>query len=141
LACLALSSLAISGTIWWLLPAVGSYRGLSGIDSALFTLTAATMLVDARHNRDRVAAAAAFAMLIGFGGKLTYEMLTGDTLFVDSASAGFVPLPLAHMVGGCAGLVITQLRERVESCGNKVGASKSCPRPSISIKAVHPKVG
>jgi rhomboid family GlyGly-CTERM serine protease len=130
LLCLALSALAISGGIWWLLPAIESYRGLSGIDSALFTLAAATMLADARHNGDRVAAAVVLATLAGFAAKLTYEMLTGDTLFVDSAAAGFVPLPLAHVVGGCVGLAISRLGSAPRAAGSKVGASKSCLSPA-----------
>jgi multisubunit Na+/H+ antiporter MnhF subunit len=106
LACLALSAASISAAIWWLLPAVNCYRGLSGIDSALFTLVAVNMLRQARRDRDLVLAAILALGLLGFIAKLAYEIATGTTLFVNSSAAGFVPLPLVHAVGGSIGAVI-----------------------------------
>jgi hypothetical protein len=44
--------------------------------------------------------------ITAFAAKLLYETTTGATLFVNSPAAGFVPLPLVHLVGGCVGLVV-----------------------------------
>jgi hypothetical protein len=39
----------------------------------------------------------------GFVGKVVFELATGATLFADSSA--FVPVPLAHVVGGACGWV------------------------------------
>ena len=48
-------------------------------------------------------------MLAAFLGKVGYETATGTTLFVDSHAAGFIPLAIAHLVGGCAGVAATMV--------------------------------
>ena len=50
--------------------------------------------------------AATALVLFGFLGKLGYELATSQTLFVDSAEAGMVPIPLAHLIGGVIGAAI-----------------------------------
>ena len=106
--CLTLvaSAAAISASIWTAQPNVDVYRGLSGIDSALFTAVALTIWFDARARRDLLLANAALATLAALLAKIGWELATGTTLFVDSASAGFTPLPLVHLVGGVIGLAI-----------------------------------
>ena len=101
--CLVAAATAISAAVWWLEPAMSRYRGLSGIDSALFTMTAVAMLKQAWPGRDYPILAAGSAAIVAFAVKVIYEVATGDTLFVDSAAAGFVPLPSSHLVGGCVG--------------------------------------
>jgi rhomboid family GlyGly-CTERM serine protease len=104
--CLLLASLTISAGVWWFLPDLRTYRGLSGLDSALFVLAAGRFAVDARRQGDAVAAKCAYAALIGFLLKIAYETATGVTLFVDSAAADFVPLPSSHLLGGLAGAAV-----------------------------------
>jgi rhomboid family GlyGly-CTERM serine protease len=104
-AALILSAVSISGVLWLCQEGVGHYRGLSGIDSALFTFLAIDLLRDARRQNQNFLAAAIVAALLGFAGKIGYEMATGATLFVDSPAAGFVPLPLVHVIGGASGLL------------------------------------
>jgi len=110
-----ISSLAIAAGLWWLRPDLQYYRGLSGLDSALFVLAAATYGSAARRGGDRPASLAAVGAVVAFLGKVGYESLTGATLFVDSAAAGFEPLPLAHLlgaVGAAATLVLRPDRDR-----------------------------
>lgn len=77
-----------------------TYRGLSGIDSALFGLFA----IQQRR----------FApiFLIAFIAKTIFELATGHAIFVHSAASGFVPVPLAHLVGAAVGVLVGLLRSR-----------------------------
>jgi rhomboid family GlyGly-CTERM serine protease len=114
-AALAAATLAIPLAVAVLQPGLSSYRGLSGLCSTLFVLAACNLLAgpDAPGERapgDRAARggalvsrlAGALALLL-FGGKLVWELSTGNALFVDGAAAGFQPVPLAHLVGGLCG--------------------------------------
>jgi rhomboid family GlyGly-CTERM serine protease len=94
LAAVAGSALAVSAAVWFL-PEIETYRGLSGIDSALFVLLAVSLM------RERPLAGLALAAFLG---KSAWEVATGSTLFVDAAS--FVPVPLAHLVGGAWGMIV-----------------------------------
>jgi len=96
---------SISAAVWLAQPQITQYRGLSGVDSALFTYVVAMLLTDARRSKQSLATAGILAVVAGFVGKLVWELSTGTTLFVDSAAANFTPLPLAHVVGGAVGLL------------------------------------
>jgi len=96
---IALSSLAIPVALLALLPSMQTYRGLSGIDSALFGL--AWMLILRRLNHGRIGM---WMLGAAFLAKLIFETITGSSIFVDSAAAQFVPVPLAHLVGFAIGL-------------------------------------
>jgi rhomboid family GlyGly-CTERM serine protease len=93
-------------------PDVTTYRGLSGIDSALFAL-----LLTMESRRSRLVALCA----IGFAMKLLFEMTTGATVFVSAAD--FAPVPVAHLAGAIVGLVIG-IRLRLTSPPNLFGASE-----------------
>jgi rhomboid family GlyGly-CTERM serine protease len=109
IAALAAAAVAIPATVTALLPEVTAYRGLSGLDSALFVFVAIEVL--RRGGRSGVPAGARWAavLLVGFAAKVVFELVTGATLFADSAS--FAPVPLAHVVGGACGALAT-LRRR-----------------------------
>jgi rhomboid family GlyGly-CTERM serine protease len=87
------SALAVSAAVWLALPEIERYRGLSGVDSALFVLLAASL----RSPLGGLALAA-------FLGKSAWEVWAGSTLF--TAAGSFVPVPLAHLIGGAFGLII-----------------------------------
>ncbi|MBW3598369.1 MAG: rhombosortase [Planctomycetes bacterium] len=112
LACLAASCLAIPAGIWLFEPAITTYRGLSGLDTALFTLLATELLPEGiRRGRqvgpwDRLAGVMPAALLLGLIAKIAYEYATGQTLFVNSAASGFTPVPLAHLIGAVVGFVL-----------------------------------
>jgi rhomboid family GlyGly-CTERM serine protease len=109
IACLIASSVAISVTVLVAHGDLSSYRGLSGLDTALFTLAATLTWRDARRDSDRAMAAVAKWALGALVAKTLYELATGDTLFVDSAQAGFVPLASAHAVGAAVGFLAALL--------------------------------
>jgi rhomboid family GlyGly-CTERM serine protease len=101
--CVAISALLIPAALLMLQPSLASYRGLSGIDSALFLL-AAVPLLPKRPTNDPVTRIAVGVLLLGFVAKLVYEQWNGATVFVATGGV-FVPVPLAHLVGsfvGCA---------------------------------------
>jgi len=80
-------------------PNVTAYRGLSGIDSALFAL-----LLTMESQRSRLVALCA----AGFVMKLIFEMTAGATVFVSAAD--FAPVPVAHLSGAMVGMVIAGSR-------------------------------
>jgi rhomboid family GlyGly-CTERM serine protease len=77
-------------------PEVTTYRGLSGLDSALFG-----MLLGMEAGRNRLAGL--FAIL--FGIKLLVEATTGATVFVGT-EATFVAVPVAHLAGALVGAAV-----------------------------------
>jgi rhomboid family GlyGly-CTERM serine protease len=119
LGCVIVASLAIGGAFWFGTD-LRFYRGLSGIDSALFTMLEVEMLSQQwRERRWDWVGTAASALLLGFVGKLGYEVATGQALFVDIQASGMVPVPLAHAVGAVVGVVMAGLR-------GSVGAIAEC---------------
>ncbi|HEV7427205.1 MAG TPA: rhomboid family intramembrane serine protease [Thermoanaerobaculia bacterium] len=74
---------------------VTTYRGLSGIDSALFGLLLAT---DWRRNWIVALCGVAFAA------KMIFELTTGATVFVHSDV--FTVVPVAHIAGALVGVAI-----------------------------------
>jgi rhomboid family GlyGly-CTERM serine protease len=105
LACLAVSAVIIPTTLWFAEPAMATYRGLSGLDSALFAMLAGRIITEAFADRDWMRLSLAGLFSIGFAAKVGFELVTGTTLFVDSTAAGMTPVPVAHVVGGLVGLL------------------------------------
>jgi rhomboid family GlyGly-CTERM serine protease len=97
------SATAITAVLWFAYPEVTAYRGLSGIDSALFTSAAILLYVYGRRfNRPLVRLISA-GLLAGFVAKVIYEIASGNTLFVDSTD--FVSLAAVHAAGGFVGVI------------------------------------
>ena len=105
LQCFLLSALLISLTLWFAAPWMTTYRGLSGIDSALFALVAVRLGREAFFDRQWFKLTLVGIVGGGFVSKVAYEFVSGATLFVDSSAGGMVPVPLAHVVGAIAGLI------------------------------------
>ncbi|MCU0709349.1 MAG: rhomboid family intramembrane serine protease [Pirellula sp.] len=103
----ALSGLIIPITVMLSSPEIGSYRGLSGIDTALYALLGTLWLKDAVRERDREAALLSGGLLAAMALKNFYEVLSQQTLFV--ADGSFTPVPIAHWVGGAVGVLIALL--------------------------------
>ncbi|MCP4663805.1 MAG: rhombosortase [bacterium] len=104
LVCAVGSALIISLTVWFFLPEIGFYRGLSGIDCALVTAVAVQSLQRSVKSGQRGLSLALTAVLVGYFLKILYEFTTGSTLFVSSENSTFTALPLTHLVGGIIGL-------------------------------------
>lgn len=106
IACVALSAAAISIVVIGAQPAFMSYRGLSGVDSALFALVLTTLGRDAWLAGRRGLTAATVAVGALFAAKTAWEAATGGTVFVDAAEAGFVAAPAAHLAGAAVGVAV-----------------------------------
>lgn len=99
--CTFLSSVFISFAVWYWLPDMETYRGLSGINSALFSF-AAFQLLWTRLENDRASVLLPLILLFGFVAKTAYEVHTGRAFFVEADISVVV---LAHVVGALTGLV------------------------------------
>lgn len=102
--CLFMSSLLVGLTFWLGRPDLTTYRGLSGIDSALFGAVLVSVAVDAWRRRQHFRGMGVVLMASTFFGKTLFEIHTGATLFTDHTAGGFVPVPMAHLVGFLSGV-------------------------------------
>jgi rhomboid family GlyGly-CTERM serine protease len=84
-------------------PNISSYRGLSGIDTAIFSLMATNVCFASLRRSDWNQAVLFGTLLMSLAGKVAYEFVTGDLLFVSELN--FIPLPLAHLIGGIVGAI------------------------------------
>ncbi|MEM6330057.1 MAG: rhombosortase [Planctomycetota bacterium] len=120
------SALGISLGVWLAAPGMQFYRGLSGIDSALFAWVTARWTIDGWGDRNWPRLAAGVLPLLGFAGKCCYECVAGVTLFVDSSAAAFTPAPLAHLLGGVVGVAFAGvLRRGVRPVRRPVAADRA----------------
>jgi rhomboid family GlyGly-CTERM serine protease len=101
---LVVSAALISGAVWVFQPELATYRGLSGVDCALFGYVLAHALLRARQQRDRPMEVVTIAAGLLFVGKTFFEFASGQTVFAETHDA-FVPVPLAHLIGFGAGLL------------------------------------
>ncbi len=85
-------------------PELQCYRGLSGVDSALFALAAAMLLQEEWSSGRRVIASVAGLAVVCQFLKIAAEIHAGQTLFVSDRS--FVPVPLAHLTGAAVGSAV-----------------------------------
>lgn len=136
--CLLLSSLAIALGVQIFRPELAFYRGLSGVDSALFGLLAMLWLRDARAQNNWQAAAWPALMLTLFAAKLAIELTSGAAVFVQTPE--LLPVPLAHLIGLACGLAIgatrpSPLRGRTPSRGIQVNAGRRCGQGTTEIGA------
>ena len=99
------SALAISAGILGWRTDIQLCRGLSGIDTALFTYVAMWTLGHAIAEKNRLNGLAAGVLLMGFCGKLLYESLTGSAMFADSTAAGFHVVVESHLIGAAIGIL------------------------------------
>jgi rhomboid family GlyGly-CTERM serine protease len=100
------SAAGISLVIWCTQPDLPTYRGLSGVDTALFVYLACSLLTTARQARRWSGCVFPAVLLAGFAAKVIYEVVAGTTLFVDSQRAGFVVVAMAHLTGALIGVAM-----------------------------------
>lgn len=91
------AALLISLGVLLLRPDLAAYRGLSGLDSALF----AALALDLARRKPWLDRALGFLALALFAAKIAAEMASGEAIF---AAGPFVPVPLAHVLGLLAAL-------------------------------------
>jgi rhomboid family GlyGly-CTERM serine protease len=105
-ATLAVAAAAITSAVWLCQPQFETYRGLSGLDCALFGLFAGGLL----RRRDSLARFTGAVALVGVVVKSALELSTGATLF--ASGAGYAPVPLAHLSGAAAGFAVSMVGNR-----------------------------
>ncbi len=98
LICLAATTILIPLVVLVFLPDIETYRGLSGLDSALFSLLVIPNL-DKRLSLG-------LGFLAAFLLKTAYEAATGATVFVSSPT-DIASVPLAHAVGALMGILLS----------------------------------
>jgi rhomboid family GlyGly-CTERM serine protease len=125
--CLLVAAVLIPLEIQINQPLLQSYRGLSGIDCALFGLVVAALWRQSSGDRKR-GAAQALAVLGGcsFLAKTMYELTTGRTVFVEPGQEPFVPVISAHLVGFLSGMVVGLLKPALE------GFDRLLLKPSVT---------
>lgn len=106
------SMLTISTAVWLFDPGLLVYRGLSGVDSALFGLLLGLLLRIALCQRRPAIALLTAAAGVGFLAKTGLELATGSAVFASDA-AGYVPLALAHMTGALTGFLVALLPDSI----------------------------
>ncbi len=106
LVCLGGAALLIPAVIWLVMPGLDYYRGLSGLDSALFGLLTVSLFREGIEtgNRRRIVSVVVFTLF--FLGKVTWETAGGGAVFAASTGGGAVPVPLAHAVGIAVGVAV-----------------------------------
>ena len=77
------------------------YRGLSGIDCALYTA-----LMIAALRKGWIGPWLAVIAIILFVGKIAFEIITGATVFVSDLPQGISGVPWAHLAGAATGLTL-----------------------------------
>jgi rhomboid family GlyGly-CTERM serine protease len=105
LTCVFASAMCISLVLCWTQSSAMIYRGLSGIDAALYVLLLGMIVRQQITARQWTWIPVAALFFLGFVAKICYEITTNSTVFVDSSTSGFVPLPLAHAIGAAVGLL------------------------------------
>ncbi len=103
--CIVVASLAVTIVVHSLLPALSTYRGLSGVDSALYTFVVTTWTIRAHQTKDRTALATTGLLMSALIAKMTYEAMTGQATFVSQMTSGTVVVPLAHCTGALVGAI------------------------------------
>ena len=104
-AALLATAIIIPAVVYAFSPRMTAYRGLSGLDSALFVLAAVRIVHDSIVRGSRVRTILGICCLAAFPAKILLELLTGSAIFVQDAS-GMVPVPLAHVIGATVGALV-----------------------------------
>ncbi len=97
---LFVSSFTITAAVALWQPQFATYRGLSGLDSALFGLLAINLL----RRPERTPRLVALVTLVGFAAKCLLEISTDSTVFASGDT--YAPVPLAHLVGLISGALV-----------------------------------
>jgi len=123
-AVLATSSAVLGVLLPFVYPDMTAYRGLSGIDCALACAVAVFRMRDPSF-ADRLSG---WAILVFIVSKTGLEWTSAGTLFVDHATAGFEPLPGAHVLGAVVGAGLVAVCTTMEI---RVGPTARCPEDAV----------
>ena len=97
------TSLAVGAGVHFLAPQITTYRGASGLASALFVLVALLAWNDRALPRQRALAGAAIVLFLM---KVGWETASGDVIFAGPLPIGVAVVPVAHLLGGGTALLM-----------------------------------
>lgn len=100
-----LSAVLIPLIVYFARPEVGSYRGLSGLDTALFTLVVSRFWFEKLDQRSTSGIWLFGLLLVAMICKLSLEAWSQENVFVSDRS--FTPVPMAHVVGAAIGFIVS----------------------------------
>jgi len=103
---IGLSSLIIPIGIYWIQPELVFYRGLSGLDSALFVFLTMQLFPELKRQKDRAGLLLLMVLLTGLCLKIVYETVTGQAIFIANMAPDVVVVPLAHIIGAGLGFIL-----------------------------------
>lgn len=112
---LAIAAFVIPPIVGACYPAIETYRGLSGLDTALFGMATVSIGLQRWREGDKSGVWVYFGLLAGMVCKIGHELIFGNTFFVESSH--FVPVPMAHVVGAMLGVL----------AGLRIGGTKVWP--------------
>ena len=101
---LALSIVLIPLGLWWGMPELSAYRGLSGLTSALFGLAAAHLVYQQVRSGQPVRAWLSIVCCGGFVVTLAHTWLGGEAWLTTGYTDAVAPVPLSHAIGLAVGL-------------------------------------
>jgi len=101
-----ISTIFIPMAIWFAMPHLKAYGGLSGLDCALYSLLIVLFIKREWPMQKWRWIIFYTIMLVLLPAKIIYEVTSGLTIFVHNFNANMVPVPLSHLVGGVVGLVV-----------------------------------
>ncbi len=110
---LASSAVAIPVGVMLSNPELRVYRGLSGLDTALYTLLVGRLCIDSLRQHDTTQTAVFVSLWLSLWGKIVWEFMSGQVLFVQQLD--FIPLPIAHAVGALVGTIVVAVSARPTS--------------------------
>ncbi|NOY81504.1 MAG: rhombosortase [Kiritimatiellaeota bacterium] len=102
--CLFVSSVCISAVFHLWHPELAAYRGLSGVDSALFGLALTAFWREARRRGDSLGQWLFGAGALLFCAKIAYEIGARDFVFASDPDGRMTPVPVVHAVGFLIGI-------------------------------------
>ena len=106
IAVIIISALIIPVFILIFMPDMHYYRGLSGIDAALFSLLFIDILIEKVKKGEILISFLCCLLFVGLIMKIIYELSTGSAFFVDVTLSKLNPVPEAHIIGALIGLTI-----------------------------------
>ena len=104
-AAVAISAILIPIAIWWGMPDLMIYGGLSGLDCAIYSLLMVLFIRREIRSRNWIWVGLFSLLLGGLAAKIIYETTTGLTIFVANTNTNMTPVPFAHLVGGFIGFI------------------------------------
>jgi len=121
---LFLAAPLISIVVFRVDPGLSEYRGLSALDSMLFTRYCLGIAVFSKGWDRWLFGCLPLAALTG---KIIYELTAGTALFVSDLGPGVVPLPSAHIAGmllGCIWMVTVCVSKKRRRSGIRARGSR-----------------